>query len=51
MREEGIVADPRCARCAAPLVDTRASVIRDGGTYCCGNCAAAGVNTEPLQEA
>lgn len=39
--EEGIALDPQCARCDAPIADTRSSVVRDGQTYCCANCARA----------
>ena len=38
-RDEALPADPACERCDAPLVDTRSSVVRDGRTYCCVNCA------------
>ncbi|MDE3112293.1 MAG: hypothetical protein KGN00_10535 [Chloroflexota bacterium] len=40
-RDEELLADPECARCAAPLVDTRSAVVRDGQTYCCVHCARA----------
>jgi hypothetical protein len=33
--------DPACGRCAAPITDTRSSVVRDGQTYCCTSCARA----------
>jgi hypothetical protein len=40
-RDEELIADPACERCAAPLVDTRPLVVRDGQTYCCVSCARA----------
>ncbi|MDE3101860.1 MAG: hypothetical protein KGJ98_06435 [Chloroflexota bacterium] len=40
-RDEELRADPECARCAAPLVETRSAVVRDGQTYCCVHCARA----------
>ena len=40
-REEGPPLDPTCDRCGAPLVDMRSSVVSEGQTYCCANCARA----------
>lgn len=40
-RDEELLTDPACERCAAPLVDTRSAVVRDGQAYCCVHCARA----------
>lgn len=49
-REEGPPLDPACDRCGAPLVDLRSSVVQEGQTYCCTNCARADARDIKVRE-